>query len=394
MGIVMKKYLLLILVIFSVAQNQKFQLSGNVIDAETNKPLEYVNIYLSNTSLGSSTLSDGSFIINNISSGEYLIYFSCIGYEPFITSLTFTKHSILLDTIKMKVNPINLQEITIEAPKPTEWQKHLITFTSLLLGGGNNSNECQIINPEAIEFEETNNIIKVKIPSLLKIKNKALGYKLLLDIKDFEWDSNLLVKYLCIPYLSESTEENEDIIKKIYNLRKATYNGSLRHFFVSLINNRLNEEGFRIIPFDYVKMKELNDRMQLNGVELAKKLPAEILKKETDYLYRIQSKDGYYVLNINNSNDPAYSNFARLYNYPCLNSNQQLSIIQFKSNFFGLTLEGTQFQNGYYYDLGGYWAFKGMSDFLPSNYNYNETFEEMRDRFINLKPATNEKTGE
>ena len=49
----------------------------NDLDGE---PISYANVFISNTSLGAATNRDGYFVISGISSGEYELKVSMIGY--------------------------------------------------------------------------------------------------------------------------------------------------------------------------------------------------------------------------------------------------------------------------------------------------------------------------
>jgi len=87
----MKIYLKIFLLIFSITCNsQNNSLAGKISDGLEN--LSYVNIYIQNTKLGTSSNEDGYYQIKNIPSGTYKIVVSSLGYKTKTTEITFNKN--------------------------------------------------------------------------------------------------------------------------------------------------------------------------------------------------------------------------------------------------------------------------------------------------------------
>jgi hypothetical protein len=72
------KRLLLVLMLFTFSVSA--QIKGVVKDGLTGKPIPYVNIWVENENLGSTSEENGTFFINTASNGKTLI-FSTLGYE-------------------------------------------------------------------------------------------------------------------------------------------------------------------------------------------------------------------------------------------------------------------------------------------------------------------------
>ena len=68
-------YHIYLLVIFSSFLSA-ISISGNVIDSETNNPLENVNIVIDDLHLGTTSNKDGNFQIDNLESGDHQLFFS------------------------------------------------------------------------------------------------------------------------------------------------------------------------------------------------------------------------------------------------------------------------------------------------------------------------------
>jgi outer membrane receptor for ferrienterochelin and colicins len=87
----MKIYLKIFLLIFSITCNsQNNSLAGKISYGLENLP--YVNIYIQNTKLGTSSNEDGYYQIKNIPSGTYKIVVSSLGYKTKTTEITFNKN--------------------------------------------------------------------------------------------------------------------------------------------------------------------------------------------------------------------------------------------------------------------------------------------------------------
>ncbi|MBI1933714.1 MAG: carboxypeptidase-like regulatory domain-containing protein, partial [Ignavibacteriales bacterium] len=77
-------YLMVIfLLIITVSNNfsQNSSLRGVVVDSQTKDPLPGANVILVGTSIGSATDIEGKFLIRNISSGQYKLKATYVGYD-------------------------------------------------------------------------------------------------------------------------------------------------------------------------------------------------------------------------------------------------------------------------------------------------------------------------
>ena len=95
-------FLALALVTFSLSA----QIKGIVKDSLTGKPIPYVNIWVQNENIGSTSEENGAFFINTIGNGKKLI-FSTLGYEKKI--IKASEASI----VNLKVMAYSLNEVVI-----------------------------------------------------------------------------------------------------------------------------------------------------------------------------------------------------------------------------------------------------------------------------------------
>lgn len=92
-------------------------ISGFVTDASNGEKLAYANVYLENSTLGSTTNEKGYYIIHNIPPGSYNIVFSYIGYELEIMKIDARKNHNTVVNIEMKPTIIEIEEISVSAER-------------------------------------------------------------------------------------------------------------------------------------------------------------------------------------------------------------------------------------------------------------------------------------
>lgn len=85
----MKTHLLIILILLVglTAQAQTGSVSGSIL-SDQGKPLEFANVAIKGTSLGSATAQDGKFLIDNVPAGDHTLIISSIGYNPASRTIT------------------------------------------------------------------------------------------------------------------------------------------------------------------------------------------------------------------------------------------------------------------------------------------------------------------
>jgi len=87
------------------------QYNATVLDANTNAPIPYANVYFPDSKTGTSTDTLGHFTLNTTKQ-EVLLQVSCIGYKTYLQILTLTNKDI---TIRLEPSQHQLQEITVSA---------------------------------------------------------------------------------------------------------------------------------------------------------------------------------------------------------------------------------------------------------------------------------------
>jgi hypothetical protein len=165
----------LLAIIFLLISNLCFsQLKSVIIDSETKGKVPYVNIWVENENIGTTSNKKGEFELNF--NGSKIIIFSAIGFE--------TK-KIVSDSIKsiLKLKPIvtELDEVVIKSKKTTQELKigkfKKFKITSYL---GGNANPWIIAR--YFEYKEINNKIsflkKIKLLTNSQINNSKFNIRL------------------------------------------------------------------------------------------------------------------------------------------------------------------------------------------------------------------------
>ena len=105
-------------------------ISGNVFDIDTNNPLSNVNIFISGSGVGTITDENGTFKLDNIESGEYVISASMIGYKAYSQNIFTNKISKKHIQIFLDKEPLQWQAINVMGFIPS---KHSPEITQMVV---------------------------------------------------------------------------------------------------------------------------------------------------------------------------------------------------------------------------------------------------------------------
>jgi hypothetical protein len=105
----MRNYILLLISL--VSEISFGQITGIVKDSVSNEPIPYVNIWVENENIGTSSSENGAFTLNTNGNSKTLI-FSSIGYET-----KKVNSGVLENVVRLKPKITNLQEVVVKAKK-------------------------------------------------------------------------------------------------------------------------------------------------------------------------------------------------------------------------------------------------------------------------------------
>ena len=117
----MKKLsILVILLCFSIASifAQSGKLKGRVTDAVTNQSIPFANVFLQNSTTGTTTDTAGNFIFDDLAPGFYNVQVSFVGYiTKSIFEVEVTKAKIAILDIQLETQSKEISEVVVTASK-------------------------------------------------------------------------------------------------------------------------------------------------------------------------------------------------------------------------------------------------------------------------------------
>ncbi len=236
--------LLFTLILFVNSSLQAQQLPGTVIgtvyDDSTKDPLISTAVYLSGTTIGAASNSEGNFTIRQVPPGIYELSVRYLGYEQ--QNLKFEIQSgetINFGDIFLRVEPLVLGDVIVEAKRDQEWLDNYSLFKRSFLGQSKNADLTEIMNPGILEFsvDRSTNELIATAPAEIHIVNQSLGYELFTEIDTFRFNTRDDVGYNFHRTRFVELETADPIQQDIWNRnRNTTYNGSFSHFLKSLVN--------------------------------------------------------------------------------------------------------------------------------------------------------------
>ena len=221
---------------------------GNVLDAESGEPMEFVNVFLANTTSGTSTDAHGMFALSGIPVGDYDVVVSRVGYLRATKQMTLTPDVNPALSFELKRKLLQADEVEVLGTDPAEWRRLLEQFTKEFLGETANASQCRILNPFQLNlrFEEESQTLIARCDTVLLVENKALGYLIAVEIEQFEWEPKKgIIRYSLYPRFEELPYTPDDSLEWEKHRRK-TYTGSMRHFLASLVAGVSAEEMFTV----------------------------------------------------------------------------------------------------------------------------------------------------
>ncbi|HCY75814.1 MAG TPA: hypothetical protein DHV28_07815 [Ignavibacteriales bacterium] len=104
---------IMIIIQFAIYANGDFTISGKVISESDSQPLVGVEVFLTGSSIGTTTNSNGEYTIKNVEIGTYIIRFSLLGYATINKNINVPSTESSGMIIKMKEAVINLNDVVV-----------------------------------------------------------------------------------------------------------------------------------------------------------------------------------------------------------------------------------------------------------------------------------------
>lgn len=227
-------------------------LSGKLTNRQTGEPVPFANIYFANTTLGSSSLADGTYTINRIPTGKYDLLIEIIGFRRHRQAIEFVEGDYYLD-VPLDQDTVELRPVTVVAESD---KKYLPLFIHQFVGDDSRAKKCTILNPEDLYlyFDSVSSNLTVTARQAIQILNPDLGYKVYFTLDKFELDFKANSKRMegIARFEDLPSSSRKDSTKRDKN-RAAAYRGSLFHFTRSLFKGSLKQEDFVLFVVDSVR---------------------------------------------------------------------------------------------------------------------------------------------
>lgn len=340
------------------------QIQGTIVDDESLEPLAGVHVFLASRLQGTTTDSEGKFLLVDVAPGSYKVVASILGYEP---------ESVIVDVladeepgdvaIRLKPAIYELEGLIVEDEEPKAWRKQRDRFFGLFMGSGSNAKESKIVNDYVLSFKDEDGFFEAIASEPLKIENNALGYNVTFVLDEFKHDTEKGLKYTMGTWRFEEMEAKTEKQRQSWEAqRELVFKGSLQHLLWSMIQLKTEQEGFSLLrdmsnralyPETFLtKYHPLDERTVLRTTER----PYEYKMAFRDFIRVYYERRGDKIKLFGRKPPPA----------------EQLSYMQM--NRAG---EATVHESGYLYappgassavTVYGFLASRGVADLLPQEY--------------------------
>lgn len=336
---------------------QHGSVKGKIVDGTTQQPLPYAHVYFNNTSIGTYTDAQGNFLLTHIP-GVHDLIVSHVGYEPYKTRIKISSDEVPSYLIRLKVKL--LADVQVNARRDYTWNRQLEKFQKAFFGKSKNTEHCTILNPWVLEFEEDNfGTLTARAIDAIHVENMSLGYTFLYQLSKFTVGPT---QHLISGTVRFKEMQSSDTTVNLYwsKNRLSAYAGSYRHLYKSMIQNRVEEEGFQL----FEDISNEIDVRRMSG--FLSNINKNIIPFELQRVSKYDSNDHKYSigfpkrLEIHYKGKSAPLTIYRTVPHP-------ISWLEVKNGYLTISEQGIVLNPGEVTVLG-VWNDQRMADILPYDY--------------------------
>ncbi|UOR05754.1 carboxypeptidase-like regulatory domain-containing protein [Hymenobacter aerilatus] len=366
-------------------------LSGQVLDAQSSKPLEMANVFFANTTVGTPTDAQGKFAFPTLKAGSYTLVVSHLGYQLYKQTITVADAPQTF-IIQLAPTTNQLSEVVVRPHRnrPADYAR----FTQRFLGSSSFSKQCKIRNPDGVvvEYDDQKDVLMAYTPYQLQVDNEALGYRVTFYDLDFQVNYGQQTTYTDSQVsFQDLTPRNERQRRRWAENRQRAYQGSFMHFLRSVYRNEVAEAGFRV---QRLQREENQHRawavnymltrstlgVQSRGLPMAvvhalreppitsalspDALPSDSMRRYAPPQTWLRFRGLLAVTYEGEEKDPAYQ---RLFPGPRADIRAQRSVVQLRMPEAEVTAAGVIRTLGAVV-TEGYWGFERVGELLPQDY--------------------------
>lgn len=258
---------------------------GKVTDEVTGEPLPGANVFIQGTRNGDNTDVNGDFSFETTRNGRQIITVSFIGYHTINEPVMIADSVEMLPvSFKLRIEEYPLEDIIITADN-REWQRNFGDFRREFLGATSFALNTEILNKWAIDFlRKPNGEISASAREPILVENRALGYRIEVELHDFKWQLQDDSGYFLFNNIrfEEMKPENRTERRRWEANRERAYRGSFRHFLNSLYSDQISRNRFSIVSHggsSRTVINKLDRSMAVVQTLMAYRIPASELDK-------------------------------------------------------------------------------------------------------------------
>ncbi len=223
---------------------QTYTIKGVVIGSTDKETIPVCNVYFSGSTIGTMTDENGLFSLSGIQPGSYDLVVSHINYEFRSFPITVSDKDIDLGKVILKEKKVEVTYAKVEDKLDRKWRRNFTRFKKYIFGKHYREKDINIPNAYVAEFLELDGTLVKKESFALEIENKYTGYKVYYPIEEFLLGQGTDQYMVGFPRFTPMESDDPRQQSQWEANRKTSYEGSLRHFFKSLIEEGLEDNFF------------------------------------------------------------------------------------------------------------------------------------------------------
>ncbi|WP_297098114.1 carboxypeptidase-like regulatory domain-containing protein [uncultured Draconibacterium sp.] len=244
---------LLFFCILSISVFAQQTINGQITDAETDLPIRHAEVFVSGTTVGCITDSQGKFSLQP-PMRPFVLIADHVAYESAVVPITGEEN------VNLKLNPatITIGEINVSARNKRK--KNLRFFYSHFIE--EDRNKIEILNDSVLIFNRDEMKFVAKTNEPLIVLNHILGYKIKIILEEFSviafdgpngkqlplnsMNGREVTEFTGYYYFEPLENYSSEKAENYRVNRHDAYYGSCRHFLKSIYDNDLEMQGFKI----------------------------------------------------------------------------------------------------------------------------------------------------
>jgi len=244
----MKKILCFFLFLPAVLFGQRY-VGGQITDAENGDPVVGASVFLSSTTIGAFTDTEGRYQLKIPEEGAYRLTVAHVAYQPVFTDIEPGKTAVEFNAA-LHIN--ELKEVTV-TKRVRFRQTDINLFWKTILGKNPSPKAIEVANPEAVYYyyNPETQLLKVTCREPLRIVDYETGYQIRYVLNSFTHNYNKNITEWGNQFsFTELRPEDLKQKNKWEKKRLDVYKISLVKFIKSLYNNSLYNNGFVLLSLN------------------------------------------------------------------------------------------------------------------------------------------------